>query len=228
MKKIIVLWIVLASASCSSPKFFTSGVNPFEINEMIKIEPCSFITLIDRGNRGSYNDSISNYSEMVLNEALESFSRDLRLSSEEIYTVDNQERNELEQEIDFLISSAEQNKKKYNIEITPLVESLLDEYNQRFGLIILQDGFTRVKGNYGGQVAKAIGLGILTGVVTGVSFYNSPVKASSTLHVIIVDNKEKNIAFYNKSILQEREPTEIETVKKQIMMVFDKYFWGKR
>ena len=92
----IILWIVLSRASCSSQKFFTSGVNAYEINEMIKIEPFSFITLIERGNRGSYNDSISNYSEMVLNEALESSRRDLRLSSEEIYTIDDQERNELE------------------------------------------------------------------------------------------------------------------------------------
>ena len=228
MKRIIVLWVVLLCTSCSSSKFFTSGVHPFEIDEMIKIEPVSFITFIESGNRGSYNEDISQYSEMVLNEALESFRDDLRLSSEEIYTIDDEERNELVQEMDFLISSAERNKKKYNIEITPLVESLLEEFDQRFGLIILQDGFTRVKGNYGRQVATSIGLGILTGVLTGVSFYNTPIKASSTLHVIIVDNQEKNVAFYNKSVLQNKEPTEIENITKQLMMIFEKYFWGKR
>jgi hypothetical protein len=228
MKKIIILWVVIFSASCSSPKFFTSGVNPSEIQEMIPIEPFSFITLIERGNRGNYNDSISKYSEMVIDEALESFRDDLRLSSDVIYTIDDQERRELEKEIDFLITSAERNKKKYSIEITPLVESLLDEYDQRFGLIILQDGFTRVKGNYGRQVAKAVGLGIMTGVLTGVYYDNSPIKASSTLHVVIVDNQEKNVAFYNKSVLQNKEPTEIANIIRQINYVFEKYFWGNR
>jgi len=228
MKRIFVLWIVLLSTSCSSSKFFTSGVQSYEINEMIKIEPFSYISLIERGNRGSYDNSISQYSETVINEALKSLRKSLRLSSEEIYSIDDLERSELEQEIDFLMSLAERNKKKHNIEITPFIELLLDEYDQRFGLIILHEGFTRVKGNYGRQVAKAIGLGLLTGVATGVSVYNSPQKASSTLHVAIVDNKEKNIAFYNKSILQNKEPTEIENIKKQLIIVFEKYFGGKR
>ena len=227
---IVLLGIAILSTSCSSSKFFTSDVKPFEINEMIKVEPLSFISLIEKGNRGVYNDSISKIANIALNESLETFREKLRLSSEEIYVTDSLDRIELEQEIDFFIREAERNKKKKNhtIEITPLVDSLLSVNGKRFGLLILQSGFTRAKGNYGGQVAKAIGMGVLTGLATGTAYYQNPIKSGSTVYVVIVDNQEKNVTFYNKSIMQDREPTEKENITKQLQNVFEKYFWKKQ
>ena len=230
MKKVLFLWVVILSASCSSSKFFTSNVKPIEINEMIKVEPFSFISLIEKGNMGIYNDSISKIAKIALNESLEIFREKLRLSLEEIYVIDTLAKKELEQEIDFFIREAERNKKKKNhtIEITPLVDSLLSVNDKRFGLFIIQNGFTRAKGNYGGQVAKAIGMGILTGLATGTAYYQNPIKSGSTVYVVIVDNQEKNVAFYNKSIMQDREPTEKENITKQLQNVFEKYFWEKQ
>ena len=225
MKKITLLWIVALCVSCSSSKLYTSGVRPFEINEMIKFEPLSFISLIEKWHNGVYDDSISGYAQYEINEALESFRKSLRLSPDEILMMDDNEREQFEQEVDFLISTAERNKKKFNIPITPLIESLLSEYDQRFGLIILQDGFTRTKRNYRNQVALSIGMGILTGISTGVATYQTPVKSNSILYAIIVDNKEKNVAFFNKSVLQNKEPTDQESIIKQLNVIFMKYFW---
>ena len=230
MKRMLFLWVVILSASCSSSKFFTSDVKPFEINEMIKVEPLSFISLITKGNMGVYNDSISKIANIALNESLETFREKLRLSSEEIYVTDSLDRIALEHEIDFFIREAERNKKKKNhtIEITPLVDSLLSISGKRFGLLILQSGFTRTKGNYGGQVAKAIGMGVLTGLATGTAYYQNPIKCGSSVYVVIVDNQEKNVTFYNKSIMQDREPTEKENITRQLQKVFEKYFWEKQ
>jgi len=197
---------------------------------MIKVEPFSFISLIEKGNMGVYNDSISKIAKNALNESLETFREKLRLSLEEIYVTDTLAKKELEQEIDFFIREAERNKKKKNhtIEITPLVDSLLSVNDKRFGLLIIQNGFTRAKGNYGGQVAKAIGMGVLTGLATGTAYYQNPIKSGSTVYVVIVDNQEKNVAFYNKSIMQDREPTEKENITKQLQNIFEKYFWEKQ
>ena len=230
MKRMFFLWVVILSVSCSSSKFFTSDVKPIEINEMIKVEPFSFISLIEKGNMGVYNDSISKIAKIALNESLETFREKLRLSMEEIYVTDTLAKKELEQEMDFFIREAERNKKKKNhtIEITPLVDSLLSVNDKRFGLFIIQNGFTRAKGNYGGQVAKSIGMGVLTGLATGTAYYWNPIKSGSTVYVVIVDNQEKNVAFYNKSIIQDREPTEKENITKQLQNVFEKYFWEKQ
>ena len=64
---------------------------------------------------------------MELNESLNSFRTAHRMSSDEILMIDDFERNEFEQEINFLISMAENNKKKYNIPITSLIKYLIWE-----------------------------------------------------------------------------------------------------
>lgn len=232
MKRVLLFLVIIFSISCSSAKFFTSDVNPAEINEMIKIEPFTYISLVESGNRTILNDSISKISKILLNESLDTFREKLRLSSEDIIVTNSVDRAELEQEIDFLIMWAEGNinkrkKKRTNVEIPLMIDYLLRTNDKRFGLIVVQQGFTRAKGNYSGQVAKAIGMGILTGVATGTAYYQTPIKANSILYAMIVDTKEKNVAFYNKSVLQDKEPTVKENITKQLQFVFENYFWDK-
>ena len=229
MKRVkLFLWVILLCTSCSTSKLLTSDVKPVEITKMLKIEPFSYISLIEKGNQGKLNDSISSITKVILDESLETFSEKLRLSSQEIKLTNSFEREELEEEIRILIMSADRNKNVQNIHITPFLDSLLSVNNERFGLVIVQSGFTRAKGNYGGQVAKSIGIGILTGVLTGMAYTQTPIKSNSTLYAMILDNQNKNIAFYNKSVLQDKEPTERENIIKQLNKVFEKYFWKKQ
>ena len=229
MKRVkLFLWVILLCTSCSTSNLLTSDVKPVEITKMLKIEPFSYISLIEKGNQAKLNDSISNITKVILNESLETFSEKLRLSSQEIKLTDSLGRKELEEEIRILIMSADRNKNVQNIYITPFLDSLLSVNNERFGLIIVQSGFTRTKGNYIGQAAKGIGIGILTGVLTGMAYTQTPIKSNSTLYAMILDNQNKNIAFYNKSVLQDKEPTEKGNIIKQLNKVFEKYFWKKQ
>ena len=221
MKKLtLFLWVAILCTSCSTPKFLTSDVKAVDITEMLKIEPFSYISLIEKGNKSVFNDSISNNTKVVLNESVETFRDKLRLSSEEIILTDSLDRAELEEELRILMTAADRNQSVQNIAITPLIDSLLNANGKRFGLIIVQSGFTRTKGNYGGQIVKGIGIGILTGLLTGISYQQIPVKASTTLYAMIVDSQNKNVAFYNKSFLQDAEPTKKEVIIKQLNNVF--------
>ena len=79
MKRVkLLLWIAILSTSCAPTKFLTS-VQPAEIQEMLKIEPISHISFIERGNEPFYNDSISKSTEITLNESLDAFGEKLRL-----------------------------------------------------------------------------------------------------------------------------------------------------
>ena len=229
MKKVkLFLWVAILCTSCSTSKILTSDVKPYEITEMLKIGPFSYISLIEKGNQGIFNDSISDFTEILLNESLESFRGKLRLSSEGIILEDELELEKLEEEISMMIMAADRSKSVHNIPITPFLDSIMSVSNKRFGLIVIQNGFTRSKGNYGGQVAKSIGLGILTGLLTGRAYYQQPVKSHSTLYAMIIDNRNKNVAFYNKSVVQDSDPTKKENITKQINKVFEKYFWDKK
>jgi len=72
-------------------------------------------------------------------------------------------------------------------------------------------------------MALAVGMGVLTGIATGTAYYNTPMKSNSTLYALIVDSKEKNVAFYN-SVSQEKSPVVKENIVKQLQLVFDKYW----
>lgn len=136
MKRIkYLLFASVLFASCSSSKILTSDVKPIEITEMLKIEPFSYITLIEKGNKGIYNDSISNITKLTLNESIESFREKLWLSSQEVIITDSTERNKLEKELSFLILSADRSRNIKNLPITPMIDSLLTANNQRFGLV---------------------------------------------------------------------------------------------
>ena len=231
MKRVkLFLWVAILCTSCSTSKFLTSDVKSVEVTEVLKIEPFSYISLIESGNKGVFNDSISSSTKIVLNESLEAFREKLRLSSGEVVISDSLEREKLEKELSFLILSADRNRNIKNLPITPLIDSLLTANEKRFGLFIVQSGFTRAKGNYGGQVAKGVGMGILTGVLTMgmVSVYQTPIKSNSTLYAMIIDNQNKSVAFYNKSVLQDKEPTDKENIMKQLNKIFEKYFWEKK
>ena len=45
---------------------------------------------------------------------------------------------------------------------------------------------------------------------------------------MIIDAKENNIAFFKKSLLQDREPLDKEVLTKQIQNIFEDYFWTKK
>jgi hypothetical protein len=132
-------------------------------------------------------------------------------------------QNKIEKEIEFLCISADRQRSISNLKITPMLDSLLEKSGKRFGLITVTTGFTRTKGNYGGQVAKGAAMGLLT---LGM-YYQTPIKANSTVYAMIVDAKENNIAFFRKSFLQDKEPLDKNVLTKQIQKIFENYFWMK-
>lgn len=219
----ILLWSVTLFASCATSKMMTSGVHASEITEMLKFEPLSYISVIEKGNKSTFNDSLSIQTTKVLSETLGMFEK-LPLVDMNHNTNDSLRMREIEKEINFLVSSVIYNKNIKNLTIPPMIISSLKEHNKHFGLIVIQSGFTRAKGNFGGQVAKGIGLGILT---MGM-YVQSPIKSNSSIYAMIVDAQNNDITFYNQSLLQEKEPMEKKTIEKQLNMIFENYFWQRK
>jgi hypothetical protein len=110
-----------------------------------------------------------------------------------------------------------------SIKLTPVIDSLLEASNKRFGLITVTRGFTRGKGNFSSQIAK----GVLIGIVTLGMYYQVPIKANSTLFAMIVDAKDNNVAFFKELSGQDKEPLNKTVLEKQINELFEGYFWTK-
>jgi hypothetical protein len=213
---------ILLTTSCTTTKLLTSGVSPSEVTDLQKFQTFAYITLIESGNRGRLNDTISNKSIKIFSEALVTFKNSIPVTGE-ISVSDTLTQKKIEKEVEFLCISADRQRSISNLKITPMLDSLLEERGKRFGLITVTTGFTRTKGNYGGQVAKGAAMGLLT---LGM-YYQTPIKANSTVYAMIVDAKENNIAFFRKSFLQDKEPLDKDVLTKQIQKIFENYFLTK-
>jgi hypothetical protein len=176
--------------------------------------------MIKKGNRGQLDDSISSISKQLNINVLKSFNGQFPITGD-IILIDSTINKDLEKECENLILTAERNKSISNLKITPTLDKILEANDTRFGLIIICTGFTRLKGNYGKEIAKGVALGILT---LGM-YYQIPIKAYSTIYAMIVDSKEDNVAFYRKSFKQDLEPLDQEVLTNQYKKIFEGYFW---
>jgi hypothetical protein len=175
--------------------------------------------MIKKGNKGQVDDSISFISKQLNINVLKNFTGQLPITGNIILT-DPATNETLEKEYENLIMTADRNNNISNLIITPTLDKILETNETRFGLIVICTGFTRIKGNYGKQVVKGAALGILT---LGM-YYQTPVKAYSTIYAMIVDSKEDNVAFYRKSFKQDLEPLDQLVLTKQYKKIFDGYF----
>ncbi len=215
---LILSCIILSS--CTATKLLTSNVQPTEVTNLKLLEPYSYISMIKKGNRGQLDDSISSISKQLNINVLKSFNGQIPITGD-IILIDSTINKDLEKECENLILTAERNKSISNLKITPTLDKILEANDTRFGLIIICTGFTRLKGNYGKEIAKGAALGILT---LGM-YYQTPIKAYSTIYAMIVDSKEDNVAFYRKSFKHDLEPLDQEVLTNQYKKIFEGYFW---
>lgn len=221
--RILLLLICCGFVSCTVTKPLTSDVTPAEVTDLKLLEPYSYISMIKKGNQGELDDSISDISKQLNIEALKSFSGKIPLTGE-IFLTDTAVNHKLEKEYEHLLLTAERNRDITHLRITPTLDKVLESNETRFGLVVVASGFTRVRGNYGKQVLKGAALGILT---LGM-YYETPIKAYSTVYAMIVDAQKDNVAFFRKSFLQDLEPINPNVLSKQYEDIFEKYFWPKK
>lgn len=214
------LLLTLLLSSCAPKQLMTSEKKLETIEKLTLIKPATAISLISKGdgNKTHYNDSLSavaneNVTMGIIRQLSDYFPVDK-------ISLDSLSRQVVENEIYQMARMIQYQKKINNIPFPPYIDSIMKSNNIDYALCVLHIGFSREKGNYGSQVAK----GALTGLLTLGMYYTTPVKAVSELTICILDRKNMNIAFHNKSTLQDKEPIDEETTDKQIKAIFDEYF----
>lgn len=222
MKQLLILAAALILTSCGANQFLTSSVSANEIADMKYFEPLSYIQYIEKGNKSKFSDSLSVITQSKLDSLLTKNKSKLRLTNK--IAVENETlKVNVEKEIGYLAQLITQKGKLEGIPLTPAIDSILESKNQRFAMATAATGFGRRKGNYGGQVAKGIAVGILTlGMVVP-----TPVKSNLSLHVFIFDAEKNEVAFYKRSFPVEKEPTDPTTIEKQLILLFNGYFYEK-
>ncbi len=214
-----MIGICFLVTSCTTSKLLTSGLQAAEIIDIKLMEPFSNISVIAKGNLGDIDDSASFVSGNLIINVMEKFKGQVPLTGK-IFLTDPEINNTLVKEYESLILAGKTVKDVSHLQIPPTIDKVLEANDARFGMITVASGFTRIRGNYGKQIAK----GALLGLVTLGMYYQTPIKSRSNIHVIIVDSQNNNVAFYRRSFLQDKEPLDENVLTKQFKNIFTGYF----
>ncbi len=210
------LWLL---ASCSS-RHYTSSTKQDEMESLNYFEPFAYISYIEKGNQAFRSDSLSVITRQKTDSVLISTKAYFRLS-EKISLEDDFTRARVEQELARLSLRIASRKKGEILPLSPVIDSLLAQGDQRFTLATVVTGFGRRKGNYGGQVAK----GAAIGLVTLGMYMPMPVKSSLMVHAFIFDAQKKEVAFYRHTAPAEKEPTSEAALRSELTRLLGAYFY---
>lgn len=209
--------------SCVTNQFLTSATTSNEITSLAYFEPFSHIQLIEKGNKPNFSDSLSTTTQERLDSLLTKNKSSIRLN-EKITFKDDKIKAKVESEIGYLAKIIMQRKRLSGVRLTPAIDSILESHNQRFALATVATGFGRRKGNYGGQVAKGAAIGILT---LGMAV-PTPIKSNLTMYAFIFDSRENQVTYYKRGLPVEKDPTEPAVLEKQLLSLFNGYFYEKK
>ena len=221
-KTTIILLAGLLVQACVSSEELTKIVKPNEINRLGYFTPISQIGIVEKGNQAIKSEYGSQRSIEVLDSLI--------ITKKQTYNIynsltpsDSIIQIKLNEEIRNLTVQASTKQRVHNIDLSHTIDSVMEAHNERFALAFITTGFTRVKGNYKGQVAKGIGVGLLT---LGM-YVPTPIKASSGIHAVIFDSKNNTVALYKSSQVAEKEPTDPNIVTRQLNYVLNNLLKSK-
>ena len=203
-------------ASCSANRGFVSSLTRADIRQVQQFEPLNYVGIIEKGNKITYSDSLTTVAQGLFETAL-SKDRTLPVTGT-IIIEDSLINNKVQYEIYMLMNYVENNVRVKDIPIPPVIDSILEARNERFGLLAYNWGFTRTGSNYAGQIGK----GVLIGVLTLGTVYTVPYKDMVRNGIIIVDSQNNNLAFVSTAN-RESDPLKAETYRKQMEDLMRKY-----
>ncbi len=197
--------------------WYKSAITPNSIDSLLLIPPFSYISLIEKGNRQVFDKKLSKLSSDHLTKGIKEIV-DTQVAVLNLNNLDSITNVRLRHEVVQLIQVIERSRELRNVTVPILIDSILTLNRLNYAMCIYHSGFTRSGGNYTAHLAAGIALGLLVG------FGTIPIKAYSTVYCIILDSKNKNIAFYRKCFKQDWEPVDKRITDKQLNLLFKGYF----
>lgn len=217
--RLLLIIGLVSLTSCGTYKQQTTNRTPEEISQLDYFSPISYTHYIEKGNISNFSDSLSAITQSHLDSILNSNNK--FRTARKINLNDSITKIKYEEELTFLVQQIMGKQKLESLHIPPTIDSIMKINNSDFGLATLSMGFGRKKGNYTGQLAKGIGIGILTlGMYTP-----APIKSNLTIYSLIFDAKNENVAFYRQTPMKAASPTDPTVLNQQLEWIFDGYFY---
>ncbi len=207
--------VVFVSYSCTAKKGFVTKLPKQEIVDVQRFPTVSDIYALDKNDYGFRSDSLSALSVVCIDNYLDKQNNIGIGGSIEIDDTIVQKK--VNEEMRKLAETSFDNKEIAFSPIPATVDSILEAYGKRFGLLVYATGFERYEKNRLKAFVQAAT--IMQGGATINPYYDY----FSTISLMIVDADRNNIAFYNNSRLEER-PSRQYCIDRQFMELYYRYW----
>lgn len=209
----------LLSACASTAGFRQAGFTPAEVQTLVFAPPLTSISVIEKGNQPTPSQEATSEAARILRTVLLRHQAELHLKTE--LPIPDSLQQAAGREISQAIRGIEGHQRLSGGANLPVLDYLLEAQGERFLVVTANRGFTREQGNYGKQLTKSLGIGLLTmGMLVPVS-----VKAKSNLSYFIYDRQQKAIVYYNHTPPNaEHEPLNEASVEQQLRTMLAKDF----
>lgn len=226
MRKLIILLTTAIGAislsSCGTTGYLASGYNDVDaIKDVVLFEPVSKIETIGKGEITVTNDTACVVSQDMLLQTVKECESGLNILS--VYMPSGEEEAEIVRKgVESLYSQLLHSQGSFSTASFVVPESLdeiIERTGNRYGMAVYSYGFSRTGGNYAAQIAKGVGLAILT---LG-SVYTVPYKDKSNIHIFIIDSEHNCVAWHNHDIGADYNPLKQKHLEKQFKRIFRKF-----
>lgn len=183
-------------------------------HNIVLFDPVSRIEVIGKDNLNARSETASADAQNLLKEMVCTYDTGLEIDAIHV-SEELQEAYEIQDDIvalgDWYINT--DGCDLSYIEIPRTLDSIIEASGRRYGLVLYSEGFSRTGGNYALEIAKTVGLGLLTGYVS------VPYKNSSAIYLMILDSKTDRIA-YHRHTGGEYNPLSTKHIEKQFKRLF--------
>ncbi len=219
----ITLVLLYATPAAISAQSSTPG-----IDKILVFEPLVNIDTVGKQNKREFSPEVSKevagYVRQGLVAAIPQQVQQVPFNPDSVST-----RSLFNEMIEIVKTVEALKRRTVTVALTPSMAYILEKHNCRYAMGTLVFGFTGLKGNFGKQVAKGVGVGILTGILTLGTVVVVPVpnKAYATIYSFALDKEKNEVVFYKRVHGDGVEPTKPEQLQKEIVNSFAPYFYPK-
>lgn len=212
LKIAVALTMTAGLCSCGATRKVAADA-PFR-KDIVMFDPVSRIDIVGKQNLKENSETVSADAQALLKDKLCTFDSGLEICS--IYIPENLEeafaiQNDIMDLAQWYIET-EGYDLNY-IDIPETIDSIIEESGLRYGMVVFSNGYSRTGGNYALEIAKTIGIGLLTGWVS------APYKDETHIYLMILDSATGKIV-YNRHCFGEYNPLKEKHIDKVLKRTF--------
>jgi len=216
MKKTFILLIIaipLLSFILSPVIFIRSDI---KVDSLLVLPPVAEISLISKGSRPQIDEDLSKKTFDITYDYLQNgFPNSIKTK---YHSPDSTSAAKLNNFVATIITKINSEKQARKYHLPDSIVSLFNTANARFVFCTLNWGFKRTRDNFINTYHRR----------EIVNFFIIPMaqphESLVTVTCMILDLKQKNIVYYRRDVLENRDPTDIKIIKLQLSRIINHFF----